>query len=154
MKARQDTTLLWNECSKERHTEDVVPYFLKYLRSKIFAVEWNFCISEIIRTSKLCQWVIDKVPCGLVRLSALDTGGKYRRRNIVLSLSKKEKDEQSNSSTASRKSHHVQVAILNSTLPKFLRAQKFCALNLCGPIPTAKLSENETLEKISGSTVG
>ena len=29
-----------------------VPYFLKYSRSKIFAVEHNLCISEIILTSK------------------------------------------------------------------------------------------------------
>ena len=30
----------------------IVPYFLKYSRSKIFAVERNLCISEIIRASK------------------------------------------------------------------------------------------------------
>ena len=29
-----------------------IPYFLKYSQSKIFAVEHNFCISEIIRASK------------------------------------------------------------------------------------------------------
>ena len=31
--------------------------------------------------------------------------------------------------------------------------KKFCALNLRGPTPTAKLGENKTRVKISGSTV-
>ena len=70
-----------------------------------------------------------------------------------MSLSRKEKDEQSNSSTVSRKSYHVQMEILNSVRSKFLRAQKFCVLNLRGPTPTAKLSKNIPRAKISGSTV-
>ena len=77
---------------------------------------------------------------------------KYRRRDIVRSLSRKEKDEQSISSTASRKSHHMQVA-MNSQPANFRVRRKLRALNLCGPTLTVKLSENKTRAKVSGSTV-
>ena len=35
-----------------------LPYFLKYSRSKIFAVDRNLCSSEIIRASKFRGWVV------------------------------------------------------------------------------------------------
>ena len=109
-----------------------IPHFLKYSRGKICAVERNFCISQIIAVSAKINTprkvsdakVNGKPPCGLGRPSALGTSCKYGRRDIVRSLSRKEKDEQSNSSTVSRKSHYVQMAILNSTCSKFSRAQK------------------------------
>ena len=46
-----------------------VPYFLKYSPSKIFAVDWNLCISEIIRTSKFRGWVVSEKIITLQKLS-------------------------------------------------------------------------------------
>ena len=77
---------------------------------------------------------------------------KIRLRDILRSLSRREKDDQSNSSTASKKSHRMQVAI-NSTKSTFCVRINIRALKLLGPTPTANLSENKTRVKFSGSTV-
>ena len=53
----------------------------------------------------MCVQHVRHANLGLWRL--FETGCKYRRKEIVTSLTRKEKDEQSNSSTASMKSHQV-----------------------------------------------
>ena len=38
--------------SPKHHHKQTIPYFLKYSQTKIFTVDHNLCISEIMRVSK------------------------------------------------------------------------------------------------------